>query len=334
MNCETHLICHKARILDVFTTYSKMLQEQKQNRFKVNAAKSIVKGLQYYPATLKNEEDIKSFMKHLGKKNAKKTVLRMLTIMEKGELPEVTEYFANRNHTKFDTLDELTSIYGIGPAKATYLMDKCGVTSLENLKEKLKQDNTKHALKLTQAQKLGVTHYQDLRTRIPRSEIKKYETKLKKCIQTIDPEANICITGSYRRGETSSGDVDMLVSSPNTINMEVIVEKLSSMVVGILAQGEKKSMLLTRLTNKSKVRHMDIIITSPTQYPFAQLYFTGSKMFNIRMRQHALQMGYTLNEYKLTNVSSDSPPAPAMYTEKDIFTFLDYPYVEPTKRSQ
>ena len=33
------------------------------------------------------------------------------------------------------------------------------------------------------------------------------------------------------------------------------------------------------------------------QYYFGTLYFTGSDMFNKAMRQHALDKGFTLNEY-------------------------------------
>jgi len=333
MKCTIKKECHKEQIIKVFTAYSKMLKEQKKNRFQQNAARSVITGLQNYSETLKDEADIYTFMTHMGKKNPKKTVARMKTIIETGKLPEVEEYFTSRDHTEFDTLDELTSIYGIGPAKASHLVNECNVTSLSDLKEKLQQKSPDPLLKLTAAQTLGITHYQDLRTRIPRDEITSYEKRLKICLNKVDPEASICITGSYRRGESSSGDVDMLVSSPNVLDMSDIVASLSTMVIGVLAKGKKKSMLLTRLTKNSVVRHMDIIITSPAQYPFAQLYFTGSKVFNIQMRKHALQKGYTLNEYALTPNSSDIAEVPLMKTEEDIFTFLNYPYVVPTKRS-
>ena len=51
-------------------------------------------------------------------------------------------------------------------------------------------------------------------------------------------------------------------------------------------------------------RHLDIIETTPGEWPFAVLYFTGSGGFNIKMRRHALSMGYTMNEYSLKNKST------------------------------
>ena len=90
-------------------------------------------------------------------------------------------------------------------------------------------------------------------------------------------------------------------------------------------------------------RHMDIIDTDIDNYPFAQLYFTGSGGFNADMRAYALKQGYSLNEYCLSNkdtkvcISSDEISAkigkPNFTDEKDIFDFLGMKYVVPEKRN-
>ena len=59
-------------------------------------------------------------------------------------------------------------------------------------------------------------------------------------------------------------------------------------------------MALVRITSDYPVRHIDIIVTDPKSYPFAVLYFTGSAGFNIKMRQHALQKGYSMSEYGIS----------------------------------
>jgi len=46
-------------------------------------------------------------------------------------------------------------------------------------------------------------------------------------------------------------------------------------------------------------RRIDIRLIPIDQYYFGTLYFTGSDMFNRQMRQHALDKGYTLNEYSI-----------------------------------
>ena len=39
--------------------------------------------------------------------------------------------------------------------------------------------------------------------------------------------------------------------------------------------------------------------TTPAEYPFAILYFTGSMEFNAKMRGLALEKGLSMNEYSL-----------------------------------
>ena len=46
-----------------------------------------------------------------------------------------------------------------------------------------------------------------------------------------------------------------------------------------------------------KVRGLEVFASLPPQYFFGTLYFTGSDMFNKAMRTHALEKGFTLNEY-------------------------------------
>ncbi len=66
-----------------------------------------------------------------------------------------------------------------------------------------------------------------------------------------------------------------------------------------ISLGESKFMGVCRLDDESKVRRIDIRVMPSDQFPCALLYFTGSDMFNQRIRARALEMGYTLNEYTL-----------------------------------
>lgn len=57
------------------------------------------------------------------------------------------------------------------------------------------------------------------------------------------------------------------------------------------------------------------------------LYFTGSKQFNIDMRNWALKKGFSLNEYSLTELKTKKKIY--LNTEEDIFSFLNIKYVLP-----
>lgn len=59
-------------------------------------------------------------------------------------------------------------------------------------------------------------------------------------------------------------------------------------------------------------------------------YFTGSKAHNVALRQRALKMGYTLNEYSLADLKTEKPVAGA--TEEEIYAKLSLDYIPPELR--
>jgi DNA polymerase beta len=77
-------------------------------------------------------------------------------------------------------------------------------------------------------------------------------------------------------------------------------------------------------------RRIDIRYIPYDQYGCALLYFTGSNLFNVRMRQRAIEMGLTLNEYHLTN--STTKEIICTTTEEDVFNALNMQYLPPEQR--
>ena len=47
---------------------------------------------------------------------------------------------------------------------------------------------------------------------------------------------------------------------------------------------------------------VDVRLLPPESFGAAMQYFTGSKAHNVALRQRALKMGYTLNEYSLSSL--------------------------------
>ena len=82
-------------------------------------------------------------------------------------------------------------------------------------------------------------------------------------------------------------------------------------------------------TPKSHAMRIDIRLIPKKSYPFALLYFTGSKKTNTYMRNIAIKAGYKLSEYGLYDKNNNSI---LLDTEKDIFEFLHLPYLSPDKR--
>ncbi|XP_034249831.1 DNA polymerase beta-like [Thrips palmi] len=232
----------------------------------------------------------------------------------------------------------LTRVSGIGPAKAKELVND-GIRSIEDLES--------HKEKLNHHQLIGLKYFNDFEVKIPRSEIEEIEAVLVKKISDLDSDYIVTICGSYRRGKSESGDIDALITHPSFTSdvkaktkshlLKDVTKCLEEcgLICDTLSHGDVKFMGACRLSEKHPVRRLDIRLTPQDQYWCSILYFTGSDMFNKEMRTHALQKGYTLNEYSLRPLGSTGVPGEPVFlaSEKDIFEYIDYPYKGPDERS-
>ena len=227
-----------------------------------------------------------------------------------------------------DSKKVLMGIHGVGPKKAKELLDE----DLDTI-QKLRQCEDISQI-LNAKQMIGLKHYEDLNERIPREEIENHEDILRKILHMIDPEAEMTIAGSYRRGCETSGDIDVLLKSTNKTVFKRYIKALSDIryLIDDLANGTKKYNGVSKCGKDGKSRRIDIMYTTPDEYPFAILYFTGSKDFNTKMRNEVNEKGLSMNEYCLSDSNTKERINHTFRVEEDIFKYLDIQYVEPTKR--
>ena len=224
----------------------------------------------------------------------------------------------------------LLDVYGIGPKKAKELVDS-GITSIAQLREKQNEV-------LNDVQKIGLKYYEDILERIPRAEIDKYNTIFDKTIKQIkDKESKYEIVGSYRRGLSSSGDIDVIITSkdPNSFVQFINLLIESKIIIEILSRGKSKCLVIAKLPSALHARRVDFLYSTVEEFPFSILYFTGSKSFNTVMRGHALKMGFTLNEHamsKIVDKKKEEKVDHLFKEEKDIFDFLKLEYKSPEER--
>jgi NAD-dependent DNA ligase len=251
------------------------------------------------------------------------------TIIEKFEeyLKTGTLELIEREKNKPENI--LSDVYGIGPQKAQELVKK-GITSIELLREC--QDEV-----LNKVQKIGLKYYEDIMEKIPRSEIDEYNNVFQDIFtMNSDPESKYEIVGSYRRGSQSSGDIDVIITSGDSTVYDKFIDALinNKIIIEVLSRGKSKCLVITRI-GKHPARRVDFLYTSKEEYPFAVLYFTGSKSFNTVMRGHALKNGYSLNEHGISKLSDDKKKVnvEGIFTdEKSIFDFLGLKYKLPNER--
>ena len=251
------------------------------------------------------------------------------TIMEKLKEYQNTGTLKILERERTNPANILADIYGIGPKKAKELVAQ-GITSIEMLRAN--QD------KLNDTQKVGLKYYEDILKRLPRAEIDNYaDIFTNEFNKVATPDSHFEIVGSYRRGLESSGDIDVIITSnqPQVFTQfinELIAKKI---IIEVLSRGPTKSLVITKIPSSNVFRRVDFLYTTPEEYPFSILYFTGSKMFNTVMRGHALKQGLTMNEhglYKMDNKKKGEKVSHVFRNEQDIFDYLHLQYKPPKER--
>ena len=289
--------------------------------FRARAYSKAMESIMNYP------EDITS-LSQIGKLPGVGTtiVAKLKEYVETGKLNKLEKEKAN-------PIIVLTGVYGIGPKKAQDLI-KDGITTIDALREK--QESV-----LNDVQKIGLRYYEDILSRIPRSEIDNYRDVLTAIFEKSTVSGSrFEIVGSYRRGAISSGDIDMIITNDKNDKsgsfdafLDTLIE--DGIVTHVLSRGASKSLTIAHLDESGKSRRLDFLYANPSEYPFAILYFTGSKIFNTVMRQRALDMGLTLNEhglYKLVAGKKGSKVEHEFPSEESIFDFLGIKYKTPEER--
>uniref|UniRef100_A0A3Q4HU33 DNA polymerase n=1 Tax=Neolamprologus brichardi TaxID=32507 RepID=A0A3Q4HU33_NEOBR len=311
----------------VLANYEKNVNRaiHKYNAYK--AASTISK----YPHKIKNGEEAKKLQDGVGAKIAEK----IDEFLQTGKLRKLEKI---RNDDTSSSINFLTRVTGI-PAAARKFVEE-GVKTLELKK-------IEH--KLNHHQQIGL-YFEEFEKRIPRAEMEKMEqTLILGELEKVDQEYIGTICGSYRRA-ASSGDIDILLTHPNYTSqtekqpklLHAVVEHLESIgfVTDTLSKGDTKFMGVCQLQQNDEDeeeylhRRIDILIPKD-QYYCGVLYFTGSDIFNKNMRTHALEKGFTLNEYTIRPLGVTMAGEPLLVdSEKDIFDYIQYKYREPKDRSE
>lgn len=313
----------KPKILEELGTL-KLADEFRKQPFPMKAYVTAIESLESVAGPIVTLDDVEG-LKGVGGK----IKLKIKEILETGKLAAAEDA---RSTLPLDAYKALKDVHGIGPAKAAQLIEK-DIKTIDQLRTAAEAN----AKLLTAAQKLGLKYYEDTLLRIPRSEMKEHEDTL---IPGFDERFEATIVGSYRRGAASSGDIDVLMTLPDSMtakeqgdlfqhNVELFREV--DYIVDTLSFGPAKFLGYCQIEGKP-VRRLDLLMVPRSEYACAILYFTGSKEFNVAFRSYALEKGYTLNEHRLQATKDGVASVPLFATEKDIFDFLGLKYVEPDKR--
>jgi DNA polymerase (family X) len=222
-------------------------------------------------------------------------------------------------------LDVLLNVKGIGPKKAFELYKKLGIKNIDNLLDSAKKG------KIQRLSGFGVKSEQDIlravdlnekNKRIPLKKILPVAEKVKNALSCLSFVKNVEIAGSIRRKKDSIKDIDVVVLSDFPEKVIDFFVKMNDVKL-VLGKGKKKCSLV--LKNGIGV---DVRIFDKDSFGAGLLYFTGSKDYNIRLRNLAIKKGFKLNEYGLFKGKKRI----AGFSEKDIYEKLGLKFIEPDKR--
>lgn len=287
---------------------------------RANTYEKAAKIVQGWPTPIKSGKDLSS-IKGVGK-SLMTDIDHFLAIGTTTRLEILRNKYGDRN----EVMERFMNIYGVGPVKAGDLYDR-GFRKVEDLIPIIDT--------FTEAQQWGIVYYDHLLERIPRSEIDETSQLIDSALKEYWPNITWEVVGSYRRGESSSGDIDIIIRQDDpsiTLKQVVDVLKETDMMVATLASKSHKFMGIWRVDDEHWARRIDILVSPPKEWPFATLYFTGSKELNVLMRSRAQQLNMTLNEKRLLNTVTGE--IFSAICEVEIFSRLHIQYIRPVDRTR
>jgi len=313
-------------ILEYLNNYKNELENNNELIYKINTIKLTIKIIKKHnkEITVDNASELLEY-KGIGKG----TVDKIINFIKNKKNSKTTKIFKDNK-----LLTELSGVIGIGPKLAKDIIDKYKIKTFNEFKRKVSNNEVIVNDKI----KLGLNFHNKYFTNIPRTEMSCYDSLFKDIIAKKNNYV-YTICGSYRRGNNTSNDIDLLVSIKDNDDIDnklyLFVQELKADKIVLTDITDKKYktkyMGFIKLNDRKSVyRRIDIIFVQWKYYYSSLLYFTGSKEFNQRLRGLAKKKMYSLNEYGLYDIKNNKYIY--LKSEDDIFKILDIDFIHPYDR--
>jgi DNA polymerase (family X) len=300
-----------------------VLDEGSPNAFRVRAYENAVEAISSYRGDLAalSEKELTA-IDGIGASTAKK----------------IREFFQGGRVAKLEELRqkyppefvELAKIPGLGPKTLLRLRSELGIRNLEDLRVALEGQKLRDIRGFGAKMEEKVLHSiarlgavgKDKRR--PIAEAMPIARELVATLEALPAVERAQYCGSLRRFRETVADIDIVVASREPLAVRDAFVKMT-MVREVIGSGDTKTSVLTATGFQ-----VDLRIVAPQQFGAACQYFTGSKAHNIKLRQRALERGWTLNEYGLSH--AETGEVIACLTEEAIYRALGLPLIAPPLR--
>lgn len=221
---------------------------------------------------------------------------------------------------------ELLEVPSIGPKTAQMLYKTLHLKSIAELNEAIQQGrlNGLPGIKEKSIENIqeGIQIVSRGRERMTVAQADLIAADFLKELAAMPEVHKISVAGSLRRMKETVRDIDLLVVSNAPKKVMATFTHLP-LVAGIIAEGQTKSSVRT-----NEDVQVDCRLVQEESFGAALLYFTGSKDFNIALRQRAQKRGLKINEYGVFRGTTSL----AGRSEEEIFRLLKMRYIEPELR--
>lgn len=309
----------------IFEKIALLMDLKGENTFKVRAYRSGAEIVESYPGDIMKmaQENQLSGIKGLGEALRDK-LHEMATT---GSLN-----FYNNLKAEFpDSIFELFDIQGLGPKGIKQIYTELGVGSIADLKRAIKAGAVAHlagfgekkAAKILDGIAFREAHASEFRL----EQVMPVVEQVLEALKSHPDVSRAEVCGSYRRGKETVHDLDFLVA---TKHPETVIEAFVTLpiVMNVIAKGGTKASV-----HVANGLQCDLRAVASREFPFALNYFTGSKEHNVAMRQRALSLGWTLNEYALSQEEGkNGKPIPAIHDETDLYRAMGLDCPDPEMR--
>lgn len=246
-------------------------------------------------------------------------VEKITTLVTTGKLPYLEELRASVPAGMI----EMLRLPGVGPKKVKAMHDALGVDSIDKLKAaceagevaKLKGFGDKTAAKILE----GINFLGTVGNRVRIDKAVALGERLIEKVRAMPGVIRAELCGSIRRRRETVKDIDIVASAKDAGPIMDAFVKMPE-VLQVVGHGETKSSIVAEMNlgREKVVLNADLRVVTDEQFPVTVLHFTGSKEHNIRLRQRAIERGYSLNEYALTGWTKKLPDEAAVYKALDL----------------
>ena len=313
-----------SEIAAVFNRYADLLGITGSNQFRVRAYRTAARNIdgiaRSIAAIVEEGKDLTQEIPGVGADLAGKITeivnTRKLTAAEdlKKTIPE--------------GLVDIMEIAGLGPKRAFRLYNELGIKSVDELGQAAREKRIsklkgfKEKIEQTILDDIGRRAEVTVGQRFKLSDAASKAEPLLAYLRNVKGVLKAEAAGSYRRGQETVGDVDILIIRDQ--DSPVMNRFAGYPEVGrILAHGPSRSAVVLK-----GGLQVDVRAVPPESYGAALNYFTGSKPHNIAIRLMGVKRKLKINEYGVFKGEKRIGGA----TEEEVYKSVGLPYIEPELR--